>query len=232
MLYQLGDQVERLPVRHPDDRFDPHKDPFAVQREFHSGDLSTLSVNLKKQKTFTIGIELPRQGFSYAGSAAAQGVLRFDEGPIGEFSHQNAKTSEQQQTVNSFRITINDRLEPKERFATLAHELGHIFCGHLVGCTAPGRDEDESGLPDRRSLGRDEKEIEAEAVAYVVVARGGLITRSAQYLKDHVQRAKIRDINVDLVVRAAGPDRAPRKNTLRDHEVQTIIRWRRVPGMP
>ena len=187
------------------------KDPFAVTGEFHDSALSILSSNLKKQKTFEIQIELRRQGFSYAGSASAHGladhhscVSPLDDGLIGAFAHNNATISEPNPKVNLFRITINDRLKPKERFATLAHELGHIFCGHLGGCTASaGREQDESGWPDRRPLGKHEKEIEAEAIAFLIAARAGLTTRSAEYLAVHAQRADIGDIDIDLVVRAA-----------------------------
>jgi hypothetical protein len=187
-------------------------DPFAVKGELDKRTLSRLEASLKKQKTFKIEIELRRQGFSYAGSAASQGVLPFggstgispsDDRPIGEFAHENATELMPQPNVPFFRVTINDRLEAGERFVTLAHELGHIFCGHIGGCVAPGREEDESGWPDRRCLGKAEKEIEAEAVAYVVSSRAGLITRSAEYLKIHAQKANMARINIDLVVRAA-----------------------------
>ena len=60
----------------------------------------------------------------------------------------------QRQALPSFRITVNDRLQPSEQFVTLAHELGHIFCGHLGACTSRTGKDEESGWPDRRSVGR------------------------------------------------------------------------------
>ena len=59
---------------------------------------------------------------------------------------------------------MNERLADPERFVTIAHELAHIFCGHLGGSVSHGsKGQDESGWPDRRGLGKHEREIEAEA---------------------------------------------------------------------
>ena len=84
---------------------------------------------------------------------------------------------------------------------TIVHELGHIFCGHLGDCGT--RAEGESGWPDRRFLGKHEKEVEAEAVAYLVVSRAGLSTASPLYLKPHIEKLNIDQINLELIVRAA-----------------------------
>jgi hypothetical protein len=105
--------------------------------------------------------------------------------------------------VSSYRVTVNNRLEPKESFVTIAHELGHIFCGHLGECTSRTSKDEESGWPDRTRLGKHEKEVEAEAVAYLVASRAGLVAASADYLRVHASKADITAIDIDLIVRAA-----------------------------
>jgi hypothetical protein len=52
-------------------------------------------------------------------------------------------------------------------------------------------------------LGRNEKEVEAEAVAYLVASRAGLVTGSADYLRTYARKAEMTRINVELIVRAA-----------------------------
>jgi Zn-dependent peptidase ImmA (M78 family) len=94
-------------------------------------------------------------------------------------------------------------LDPAERFVTIAHELGHIFLGHLGECESGKSDDDESGWPDRRWLGKSEKEVEAEAVAFLVASRASVITASAQYLKDYAARADMTKMDLDLIVRSA-----------------------------
>jgi hypothetical protein len=63
--------------------------------------------------------------------------------------------------------------------------------------------DDEGGWPNRTGLEKHEREIEAEAVAYLVCSRGGIIPASVQYLKAHAAKADIRLINLDLIVRSA-----------------------------
>ena len=107
-------------------------------------------------------------------------------------------------------------LEAGERFVTLAHELAHIFCGHLGACASRSdRDDDEGGWPDRRALGKSEKEVEAEATAFQVASRAGLVVRSAAYLAPHIHNSDARKISLELIVRATAQNRAFGKNSLR-----------------
>lgn len=203
-VYELEDTSP--PIEHDD-----LNDPFAAIGEFQPGVLVRLMKGLGQQKNFNIKIVPRRFGSGQAGSASSQGNLPmaapFGEGiAFGKFASENAETDCGPPTGNgipTFRVAVNDRLQPGERFATIAHELGHIFCGHLGPCNSRNGKSEESGWPDRRSVKLAAREVEAEAVAFLVASRAGLTTGSAAYLKGHAQRADMKSIDIDLVVRAA-----------------------------
>ncbi|MCG3167972.1 MAG: ImmA/IrrE family metallo-endopeptidase [Candidatus Desulfobacillus denitrificans] len=74
-----------------------------------------------------------------------------------------------------YRIRLNAKHDLPTRFATLAHELGHVYCGHLGG--------DQKGRwPARQGLSHAQRELEAEAVAWLVCQRTGVSPRSKEYL--------------------------------------------------
>ncbi len=197
-------------------------DPFAAKGELSKTAWPALLSNLEKQKAFRIIIEPRREGFNKAGSVVEQGVLNFTSGAvigdftsgamiddftsgaiIGDFARENGATDRTRGGVPSYRITVNDRLQPNERFVTVAHELGHIFCGHLGGNSVRFGNNDESGWPDRQNLGKNEKEIEAEAVAYLAASRAGIVANSASYIKDYAEKADLAKVDLELIVRAS-----------------------------
>lgn len=75
----------------------------------------------------------------------------------------------------SYLIFIDKTLTLADRYASLAHELGHIFCSHL------GIDR-HAWWPERGDLNIRGEEIEADSVAYLVCRRSGLRANSEHYL--------------------------------------------------
>jgi hypothetical protein len=97
-----------------------------------------------------------------------------------------------------YRILVNrDHLAPV-RFATLAHELAHLYLGHLGG-------DAKLHVPDRRGLSDQQAELEAESVSYLVCARRGVANASEAYLATYVStHTTAADLHLYQVMRAAG----------------------------
>ncbi|MCU0560144.1 MAG: hypothetical protein MUD16_08110 [Desulfobacterales bacterium] len=70
-------------------------------------------------------------------------------------------------------ILVASGLSPEEKFAALALELGHVFCGHLG-------DDSDAWWPDRRDLELEQMAVEAAAAAFLVCCRKGLERFSPQ----------------------------------------------------
>ncbi|MBM1170201.1 ImmA/IrrE family metallo-endopeptidase [Microvirga arabica] len=199
-VYELADTGPPL------ERDDPN-DPFAVAGEFSPQMLATLIRGLEKQKLFRVKTEFRRHGYDSAGTAAYHGVdgRTGADAPdaLGPSAVDVQTAASVVEGIRVYGVVINDRMTPRERFVTLAHELGHIFCGHLGGCQSITTKANESGWPDRTHLSLSEREIEAEAVAYLVAARAGLKPASANYLRPHAKSANLSKVDIDAVVRAA-----------------------------
>lgn len=78
-----------------------------------------------------------------------------------------------------YKIQVNEAFGPAAKYVTLAHELAHLFCGHL------GADKSEFWT-DRSALTLASREMEAEAVANVVGRRRRLMAASAKYLSGYL----------------------------------------------
>ncbi len=83
------------------------------------------------------------------------------------------------QKDTSYLIHLNKTHRLEEKYSSLAHELGHIFCGHL------GVDR-YAWWPEREDLNISGEEIEAGCVAYLVCRRKGLQACSEKYLPHYV----------------------------------------------
>src|SRR5262249_1129474 len=99
---------------------------------------------------------------------------------------------------NVYQLLINRNHAPPVRFATLAHELGHLFLGHL------GPDK-ALGVPARSRQIDRQRELEAESGAFIVCKRNDVTSKSEAYLANFVsQNSTVDDLDIYQVMRAAG----------------------------
>lgn len=97
-----------------------------------------------------------------------------------------------------YRLVLNRSHGLAVQFTTLAHELGHLFLGHL------GEDRTHQ-VPARPCGSHAQIELEAESVAYIVCSRNGVECRSQTYLANYVSaNTTIHQIDIYQVLRAAG----------------------------
>ena len=99
-------------------------------------------------------------------------------------------------------IIINNNLSPAEKYVTILHELGHLYCGHLYH-----DHKTEKWLPERFLLGLspEQKEFEAETVCWLICERLGICNPSAEYLSGYLlANEKIPDVSIDAILKAAG----------------------------
>jgi hypothetical protein len=121
-----------------------------------------------------------------------------DAGDGGAGSIRVIKRAVNPKEATLYRKLINRNHAAVVQFATVAHELGHLFLGHL------GPDK-ALGVPERASMNHGQIELEAESVAYLVCARNKVKSKSETYLSKYVtENTTIDNIDVYQVMRAAG----------------------------
>ncbi len=98
------------------------------------------------------------------------------------------------QGKNLYRLSYNGNHPTPTQFVTVAHELAHLYLGHL----GPDRGR---RIPDRRTVTHDLREVEAEITAYLVANRNGLRPRSESYLANY--QGAFEHLNLYAVMRAA-----------------------------
>lgn len=97
-----------------------------------------------------------------------------------------------------YELELDQSATEESRYATLAHELAHLYCGHLGTPNA-------KWWPDRRGLDHQVREFEAESVAYMVCTRAAISNPSEQYLAGYVgQQEQVPSISLACVMKVAG----------------------------
>ncbi|WP_353708210.1 ImmA/IrrE family metallo-endopeptidase [Cellulosimicrobium sp. ES-005] len=96
-------------------------------------------------------------------------------------------------------VTVNRNDAPQDRLASLLHELGHIYCGHL-GTYNPKH------WSDRSFVGDTAGELEAETVAHIVLSRLDPHLEMGRYIESQLRRhdADVPPISLQTVLTVAG----------------------------
>jgi hypothetical protein len=121
-------------------------------------------------------------------------VLRVDQGDGNAGMIEQIERSNAAKGRHRYRLTYNGNHDAPTRFTTVAHELAHLFLGHL------GADNGRR-VPDCRTTSHDLREVEAEMAAYLVARRNSVTPRSESYLAGY--KGAIASLNLYAVARAA-----------------------------
>ena len=162
--------------------------PFEVRGGKINGELDCLTRNAVRDG---ISIFIQEAGAQRAGSIASVHSDRELPFQISRFPQRYAFIPER------YELLLNRTHSPEAQFATAVHELGHLYCGHR-GTNNP------AWWPDRRGLGLQEREFEAESVSYLVCRRFGIDTPSEQYLDGYLAaNQQVPDISLEAVLVSA-----------------------------
>ena len=94
-------------------------------------------------------------------------------------------------------MVINDHLDAPAQYATLLHELAHIYCGHLGT-------PNQKWWPSRTRLPHTQDEFEAESTAYLVASRHDSTVQFPPYLDQHLAaNNEIPPISFDRVLKVS-----------------------------
>ncbi|NLD91335.1 MAG: ImmA/IrrE family metallo-endopeptidase [Fibrobacter sp.] len=158
-------------------------EPFDTKGELPSYIINRFIANLNK---YGIEYEEVQQGTMRAGSINLK-----DKAKIVSYSKKHNR-------ILYYSLIVNNKLKLEDKFSTIAHELGHLFCGHLGTLS-------QKLWPDRNNLTTEIREFEAECVSYIVCTRQGLQPSSAEYLFNYLKEVKtLIPVSLELILKATG----------------------------
>jgi hypothetical protein len=175
------------------DDADTYGNPLPAEKSnplFATGDLPYESYEQTSTAAAKYGVtvsETDQYGALLAGTASGMDIMPNSVKSIDQKTKKDKRT---------FTVKLNAKHDLATRYATLAHELGHIYCGH-VGEDSLGR------WPNRSHIDKQVMELEAEAVAWLVCQRNGVLTRSRDYLASLIHQSDLSMVSMYSVFEAA-----------------------------
>ena len=164
--------------------------PFSVRKGVVGHELERTIENAKRDG---VGV--------YTRSAGSQSAGAIQHAMLGgrlSFQVRQRPRPESVDIQEAYELFLNERHSREAQYATLTHELAHLYCGHLGTPSA-------EWWPDRRGLDLPRREFEAESVSYIVCRRLGIDPASEEYLSGYLSPAsETPDISLDAVMKAAG----------------------------
>ena len=170
------------------------EEPFEVRYGKIGGELKRTIENAKRD-----GIRIHGQKVGSQAAGSIQGVKNKSISPllfqIGKDMQGNPFY---EQIPVRYELLLNEDHNRESRYATIVHELAHLYCGHLG---TPNK----KWWPDRRGLAQKPMEFEAESVSFLVCERLGIANPSEEYLANYVKRQDdVPSISLQCVMKAAG----------------------------
>lgn len=181
-VFELGDTTASEKEEFPDSLLNP----FKVEGKISQGDFNKFIDNLKTD------------GILYAQSNHGTGSAGYIQRSNGEFTQEITIAKKTIFIKVLYELVVNSNHSNEIKFATIAHELGHLYCGHLGASKVKWVD-------DRWGLSKNEREFEAECVCWLVCERKGIDNPSAKYLSGYLdENQDIPNISIDAVLKAVG----------------------------
>jgi hypothetical protein len=134
------------------------------------------------------------------GSQRAGSVEHVKSGQPLNFLVRQRPRREYVQVPHRYTLILNSNHSVKTRYATLVHELAHLYCGHLGT-------PNEKWWRDRGTLPHGIQEFEAESICYLVCHRLGIENPSEKYLAGYLEenaRSDVPEISFECVMKSAG----------------------------
>lgn len=130
-------------------------------------------------------------------------LIEYGDGHAGHIKRPEHDFKINQQSIQAkqkpdYLIRLNKKHDPNVQFATLTHELAHLYLGHL------GPDKFLK-IADRANKSSETRELEAESVCYIVCHRNNVSPNSESYLTNYVDdKLQVEDMDLYALLKAAG----------------------------